>query len=164
VIMSRRKGLAAALLLLCWCSGAGAAGVCTISTVGVAFGAYDPNNPTPTTSLGSVVTTCEWTSGGSSEFNVTTSFSPGNSGSYPNRWMLRPGSTDRLNYNLYLDAGYTLIAGNGTAGTSTGGPTQIRVSRGQPMGAATTLYGRIPAAQSPSPGNYSDTITVTLMF
>jgi spore coat protein U-like protein len=159
------RALAAVTMLLC-CGGlAQAAATCTISAVGVAFGTYNPANPNPTTANGSLLATCTWTGGGSTTLSLTTSFSPGNSGSYPNRWMLRPSSTDRLNYNIYMDAGYTRIRGNGTAGTVTGGPAQVTVTRNNRTATATgTLFGRIPAGQNVSPGNYSDTITVTLLF
>jgi spore coat protein U-like protein len=164
-IRSGTCALAAGLLLLCWNTVAPAAGTCTISAVGVAFGNYNPASPTPDTANGSLLATCNWTSGGATTFTLTTSFSPGNSGSYPNRWMLRPGSTDHLNYNIYMDAGFTQIRGNGTAGTVTGGPSQVTVSRNNRTATASgTLYGRIPAGQNASPGNYSDTIVVTLTF
>lgn len=157
--------MAAATVLLCWSSGAIAAGTCEISAVGVVFGTYDPSNPAPTTANGSLLATCTWTNGGSTSFTLTTSFSTGNSGSYPNRWMRRTGSTDRLNYNIYLDASYTQVRGNGTAGTVTGGPSTVTVSRNSRTATATgVLHGRIPAGQNVSPGSYSDTITVTLLF
>jgi spore coat protein U-like protein len=159
------RALAGVLLLLCCGSWVHAAATCTISAVGVAFGTYDPANPAADTANGSLLATCTWTGGGSTTLTLTTSFSPGNSGAYPNRWMLRPGSSDQLNYNIYMDPAYTQIRGNGTAGTVTGGPAQVTVTRNNRTATATgTLYGRIPAGQSVSPGAYSDTITVTLLF
>jgi spore coat protein U-like protein len=155
----------AAALLLCWSGAASAAGTCTISAVGLAFGTYDPANPTPDTALGSVAATCNWTGGGSTQFTLTTRFSAGNAGVLPNRHMLRQGGSEQLNYNIYLDAGLTLIGGDGTAGTAIWGPVQVRVSNGSSTETVTgDLYGQIPAGQSALPGDYTDTITVTLTF
>ncbi len=35
---------------------------------------------------------------------------------------------------------------------------------GIPCTGSATVYGRIPALQNPSPGRYSDTITVTITY
>src|SRR5687768_14728334 len=114
-----------AAFLVCWGAAADAAGTCTISAVGLAFGIYDPASPTPDTALGSVAATCIWTGGGSTQFTLTTRFSAGNAGVLPSRHMLRQGGTEQLSYNIYLDAGLSLIGGDGTAGTAIWGPFQV---------------------------------------
>lgn len=163
--MPLRRKLAALLCALAASAFAGtasAAAICTISAVGPAFGVYDPSSSTPTTANGSVEATCTWTSGGATNLNLVATFSAGNSGSLPARYM-RSG-TNRLNYNLYFDSTYTTIRGDGTAGTQAG-QASVRVSRGQRTATATgTIYGMIPAGQDAVPGLYSDTIVVTLLY
>jgi spore coat protein U-like protein len=64
-----------------------------------------------------------------------------------------------LSYNLYLDAARISVWGDGSGGTSTYGPLQ-------PAEGSTSIpiYGRAPGGQNASPGNYSDTVVVTLVF
>jgi len=139
-----------------------AAASCSITATGPAFGLYNPLNASPTLANGSVAATCTWTGGGATTVNLVSSYSPGNSGSYPNRYML--SGTNRLNYNLYYDAAFTQIRGDGTGGTQTGGAS-LSVSSGARTASTTSvIYGRIPAAQSPNPGTYSDTILVTINY
>jgi spore coat protein U-like protein len=141
-----------------------AAADCNVTTTGMAFGVYDVTLSTPDDSTGSVTVTCNYTGGGASSISYTIAFSPGNSGNYSQRRM-RAG-TLQLGYNLYRDAGRTVILGNGTGGSSifTGGFT---VGPGVGNGTRTathTVYGRVPALQPADPGNYSDPIVVTLTF
>jgi spore coat protein U-like protein len=138
---------------------------CTISTVGVAFGVYDPSLSTPDDSNGSVNVTCFYTGpGGADSTNYSVSLSTGSSGSFTPRRLTAGASL--LNYNLFRDAGRSQIWGNGTAGTSivTG---NIKVGPGAGNNTRTAshpVYGRIPALQDADTGNYSDTILVTLTF
>jgi spore coat protein U-like protein len=90
------------------------------------------------------------------------SFSTGSSGTYSNR-TLRSG-TNILNYNLYYDAGYSEIRGNGSGGSYTGSAT-LNLTAGNPTQTATgTIYGKIPAGQNVAPGTYTDTLVVTITF
>jgi spore coat protein U-like protein len=71
------------------------------------------------------------------------------------RKMSSGGNT--VNYALYSDAAHTTIWGNTpasdtVAGTGTGAAQSF------------TVYGRVPPQGAPAPGNYSDTITVTVMY
>ena len=138
---------------------------CTISTVGVAFGVYDPTISTPDDSNGSVNVTCFYTGpGGADSTNYTVALSTGAGGSFVPRRMTAGASL--LNYNLFRDAGRSQIWGNGTSGTSivTG---SVKVGPGVGNSTRTAshpVYGRIPALQDADTGNYSDTILVTLTF
>ena len=138
---------------------------CTISTVGVAFGVYDPTLSTPDDSNGSVDVTCFYTGpGGADSTNYAVALSTGSSGSFAPRRLSAGASL--LTYNLFRDAGRSQIWGNGTAGTSivTG---SVKVGPGVGNNTRTTshpVYGRIPALQDADTGNYSDTILVTLTF
>lgn len=151
-------GLAAALLV----ASVQAAGTCTISATGPAFGLYNPLNAAPTTANGSVTGSCTWTGGGSTTFNLVSSYNGGNSGAPANRYML--SGVNRLYYNLYYDAAFTQIRGDGTGGTQTGGATITVSNANRTVTTTSTIYGRIPAAQNASPGNYSDSVTVTITF
>ncbi len=62
-----------------------------------------------------------------------------------------------LNYSLFRDAARTLNWGD-TVGTDT-----LHVI-GSGVAQPSTVYGRIPGAQTPAPGSYADTITVILTF
>jgi Spore Coat Protein U domain len=75
-----------------------AAATCTLASTAPAFGIYDPSNAVADTANGSVLATCTWTGGGTTTVNIVASYSPGNSGSFPNRYMLF--GTERLDYNL----------------------------------------------------------------
>ncbi len=139
-----------------------AAATCTLATTAPAFGIYDPSNATADTANGSVLATCTWTGGGATTVNIVASYSAGNSGSFPNRYML--AGTERLNYNIYFESTFSVVRGNGTAGTQTGQAT-LTVSSGSRTATATgTLFGRIPAGQNVAPGNYRDTIIVTMTY
>lgn len=158
--MSLLRNLA---LAVAWLPGlVHAAATCNITAVGPAFGLYDPSSATPATTNGSVTATCTWTGGGATTVNLVASYSAGNSGAFPNRFML--SGTERLNYNIYFDSTYTTIRGNGTAGTQTG-QASVTVNPGNRIRTATgTLFGRIPAGQNVVPGNYNDTIIITLTY
>lgn len=139
-----------------------AAASCTISAVGPAFGVYSPANTSPTLANGSVTATCTWTGGGSTTVNVVASYGTGNSGSYPNRWML--SGTNRLNYNLYFESTFQTVRGNGTAGTQAGTATLTVSNSNRTDTVSATLFGRIPAQQDVVPGNYTDTIVITMTY
>jgi spore coat protein U-like protein len=159
--MRTLRGILAGVALL-GCGAAHAVATCTVSAVGPAFGVYNPLNPAPTLSNGSVTATCTYVSGGTTNVSLVSSYSAGNSGGYATRWML--SGANRLNYNLYFDAAFTQVRGNGTGGSQTGGAT-LTVSSGSRRATTTsTIYGRIPAGQNAVPGTYLDTITVTVTY
>ena len=135
---------------------------CTVSATGPAFGVYNPLSGTPTYANGTVTATCTLLSGGTTTVSLVSSYSTGASGIYSNRTMLSGASL--LNYNLYYDAGYTQIRGNGTGGSQTGSAS-ITLTPGNPTGQAQgTIYGRILAGQDVPAGSYLDTIVVTVTY
>ncbi|HEU4623070.1 MAG TPA: spore coat U domain-containing protein [Burkholderiaceae bacterium] len=84
--------------------------------------------------------------------------SAGNAFGYSPRRLSGGGNT--LAYNLYLDAANTRVWGDGTGGTE-----YLSQSIVISLGTQTfTVYGFIPAGQSPPPGTYTATITATLTF
>jgi len=135
---------------------------CTVTATGPAFGVYNPLNASPTLANGLVTATCTLLSGGTTTVNLVSSYSTGSSGIYSNRTML--SGTSVLDYNIYYDAAYTQIRGNGTGGSLTGSAT-ITLTPGNPTGQAQgTIYGRMPAGQDVAAGSYLDTIVVTVTY
>jgi len=141
---------------------AAAAVSCTVSATGPLFGIYNPLSATPTYANGQVQATCTLLSGGATTVNLVSSYSTGHSGSYALRTMAAGTST--LHYNLFFDAAYTQIRGDGTGGSQTGGAS-FSLTPGNPTQSTTsTIYGRIPASQDVAAGAYADTIVVTVTY
>ena len=152
--------LAAATTLLPFA--AAAAVTCSASATGPAFGVYNPLSATPTYANSTIQVTCTLLSGGSTTVNLVSSYGTGASGSYALRSMLSGANV--LSYNLFFDAAYTQIRGNGTGGSQTGGAT-LNLTPGNPTQSASgTIYGRIPAGQDVAAGSYADTIVVTITY
>jgi len=79
-----------------------------------------------------------------------------NGGSVTTRQMKGPNN-DVINYSLYSDTGRTTNWGN-TPGTDTVDDT------GNGQAKTHTVFGRVPAQNTPRPGNYTDTVTVTVTY
>ena len=142
-----------ALLCLLLAGEAGAA--CSVSATGVNFGAYDVFVATPYDSTGTVTVSCDQ----APPVDVTIAIGPsGTSGGFIPRQMRSTSSPDRLNYNLFVNAGRSTVWGDGAAGTSTVFLKNVKKNRP----AFTTIYGRIPPGQDVSVGAYSDSLTVTI--
>ncbi|HEU4687590.1 MAG TPA: spore coat U domain-containing protein [Vicinamibacterales bacterium] len=148
-----RGTLIAAVWLLSTTNVFAQAASCTISVTSVAFGNYNVFTTTPDDSTGTVTFRCN-----SSAFNISISLSDGSSSTFNPR-TLRKGA-EVLNYNLYRNAARTTIWGDGTGGTSvytnSNPPNNSNVS--------VTVYGRIPALQDVSAGNYTDTVSAVINF
>jgi spore coat protein U-like protein len=82
----------------------------------------------------------------------------GASGNVGARAMQRSGGPGAVNYQLYLDSGYSSAWGDGTGGTATVAGTGTGAQQ------SFTVYGQVSAQSTPAPGNYSDTITATIYF
>lgn len=144
---------------------------CTVSSIGVAFGVYDPLATAPNDATGTVTVTCVWTSAGgpgTQRVRPVIALSAGLSPSTYAQRVLRTLAGDRLNYNLYRNTARTQIFGNGSSGTVTAPTSPATLSlppSGTPRTGTRAIYGRMPALQSTAvPGSYSDTITVTVTF
>ena len=126
---------------------------CSLTSTTILFGSYDIFSSTPLDTLGQIIFRC-----GNSDHNISISIDKGGAPTFDPRRLLNGAST--LNYNLYLDAARTTIWGDGTGGTQNffvqnpANNQDIRIP----------LYGRIPAGQGTSAGNYSNTLTVTINF
>jgi spore coat protein U-like protein len=142
-----------------------AAADCSVTATGVAFGTYDPFAGSADDSTGTVTVTCTYTGpGGADKVNYTVSLSPGGSGSYAQR-RLTVGS-GLLGYNLFQDGARALVWGNGSTGTVLASGSLVVTPAGphRTRSQSHTIYARIPQLQDAEPGEYSDSIVVTLTF
>lgn len=145
--------LAASLLLnMLWLPQASA--LCSVNNPTLVFGSFSPLIDNTVDSTGTITVTCLLQLS-----SYTIALSPGASGTYNPRRML--SGINHLDYNLYADAGYSQIWGDGTGGSVTvaGGPALLG-SRDH------TVYGRIPLStqRGAMVGSYSDSITVTITY
>jgi spore coat protein U-like protein len=155
-VESRGHAVALGLMLGALLAPAPARAACTVSTTGVAFGAYNPQSATADDSGGTINVDCH-----PSDHSVEVEIGAGLSGSFATRRM--SSGADTLNYNLYTNAGRTLVWGDGTGGSITQTLTGGSVSGGTRRFSA-TVYGRIPALQNVSAGAYNDTLILTVTF
>lgn len=158
---STRAGLAG---ILAWFAATEACAIdCTVATTGVAFGAYDATLATPTDSVGNITVRCSHIGGGAQKTSYTVALSAGSSGDFARRTMRAGNST--LEYNLFSSAARTQVWGNGSRGsTLVGGSLLVNPGKFTINEMVHLIYGRIPPLQSPEPGNYTDTVLVTLSF
>jgi spore coat protein U-like protein len=145
--------LAASIWLYDPMPAAAQAGSCTISVTSVAFGSYNVFTSTAIDSAGTVTYRCNSTAA-----NISIALSKGSSSSFSPRTLRKGGET--LNYNLYRNAARTNIWGDGTGGTS----VYTRANPPNNSNVNLTIYGRIPALQDVSAGNYSDTVSAVINF
>ena len=133
-------------------------GNCVIFTNDLAFGPFD--GATDLTQTATISVRC--TSGTPYEVEL----SPGASGDYNTRTMSDGGTpANTLAYNLYTDAGHTLVWGDGTtSGTDSESGVGTGLSAAQTQNH--TVYGELVAAgnEDAPVGNYSDTITATVVY
>jgi spore coat protein U-like protein len=73
------------------------------------------------------------------------------------RLLLNSVTNETINYNLFTDAPRSVIWGN-TVSTNTVHATGTGAS------VIYTIYGRVPPQTTPTPGNYTDTVTVTITY
>ena len=90
------------------------AATCAVSATGLNFGVYDPLSAAPLVATGQVTVTCGLAGGMAVRVSLATSYSIGSGGSYALRTM-RAGANP-LNYNLFFDAAFTQICGDGYRG------------------------------------------------
>jgi spore coat protein U-like protein len=124
------------------------------SAVGMSFGPYDTLAPVPVDSTGFVSFRCQ---GVGPTDSILIELGRGRGNSIMPRRMNRRG--EALEYNLYLDAARTVVWGDGSRGT---GVYQTRPVEGRTE--SVPIYGRIPARQTVTPGQYSDQVMLTIQF
>lgn len=70
---------------------------------------------------------------------------------------LMTGAGDPISYRLFRDNAYTINWGNAPTVDTAGGT-------GTGLSQQFIVYGRVPAQATPTPGAYTDTVTVTVTF
>jgi spore coat protein U-like protein len=156
------KPLLAAILFLGASHGAQAAAACSFSGSGsTAFGPYDILSVTATDTVATIRVRCENVAPGNPNISLTVGLGAGNGSSVQNRRMAHAGGTgDLLNYGLFRDASRSAVWGYTPALDAL---TQtVKVQNNRTAEAIFTIYGRIPPQQDVTPGDYSDTVQVTL--
>lgn len=147
-----KLALLVAVISILACAGRADA-ACTISTTPINFGPYNVFTTSATAANGTITYRCS-----NNDHNITIAISTGSSGAFSNRTLKK--STENLTYNLYLDAAFSSIWGDGSGGTATyhlgNPPNGLDVNL--------TVYGRVPALQDVSAGSYTDTVVATIIF
>jgi spore coat protein U-like protein len=125
------------------------AAICTVSAGTLGFGAYSGSQ---LDSTAAVSVNCS----NGAPYSVALGGGGNQSGS--TRRMAGPG-VNRLDYQLFRDSARAIpwgddgaLLGARRAGTGAGSAQSL------------TVYGRIPAGQSPAPGSYSDSVVVTVEY
>jgi spore coat protein U-like protein len=131
---------------------------CSVSSSGVEFGSYDVFSSIANEVTGNIHISCSGLLLTGVNYEIL--INAGNSGSYTSR-LLASGS-HILTYNLYADAGRSVIWGDGTGETA-------KISAGFAEGTDTAtadhpIYGRIPARQNAYVGNYRDALVITINY
>ena len=134
---------------------------CSTSVTAIVFAPYNPLVASPDDSAGTVRVSCGGLAGIAIPYTVA--LGAGTSGSIADRKMA--SGANRLSYNVYTSTGYSTLVGDAVGGgTTLSGNFALNI-----LGLAPpqdwTLYGRIPGSQKTvPPGNYVDTLTVTLTY
>jgi spore coat protein U-like protein len=80
-----------------------------------------------------------------------------NGSSTAQRLLLNATTSETVKYNLYTTTGRTVVWGNVV-------PTDTVGQTGNGDEQTWTIYGRIPAQTTPTPGSYADTVTFNITY
>ena len=125
---------------------------CSVGATPLFFG----NIPTPINSNVDAASTITATCSANTPYTVALSTGVGTGATFASRKM--SSGANALSYTAYIDANRTTVWGDGTGRSSLSNQT------GSGAAQAITVYGRVPAGQSPAIGSYTDTVTVTVTF
>ena len=128
-------------------------GACSVSATPVSFGVYDVFQASPTDSTGTVTYRC-----GNTDHHITITISSGSAGTFTPR-TLRSGA-DTLGYNLFRNAAFTEVWGDGAGATA----TYFIVNPPNNQDVVLPVYARIPAGQDARAGTYGDSVVVTVEY
>lgn len=159
--------LIAVMVLLFAGNPAWAARQCTLTVTSISFGSYLPAQAAPVSANGNVNVRCRGKPNQGQPAFYVLRLSAGSSGSFIQRYMQKaPGQ--EITYNVYVDAQYENIWGDGSPGTSLIQQTFPCQRNGAncngKYNANHPAYGRAEAYQDPEPGYYSDSLVVFLTF
>lgn len=151
-----RRILCASLILLFVFPESAEAINCRLRVFPINFGTYLPMRSTPLDVTGFMIVRCVGRPG-----SFVIQVGPGMSGDQLNRTMFSSGS-NFLAYNIYRNAGRTIVWGDGTPPTVT--LSGVRNRRGRPNWYFYPLFARAFANQAPNPGFYRDNVLITVLF
>ena len=131
---------------------------CLASATALSFGTYTPaaGNVTSNTTISVRCTK-------NTAFTVALNGGSTTGGTISQR-LLSDGSGNSLQYNLYRDAAFTQLFGDGTSGTTAGGTGN---GMAPASAVAVSVYGQLPDTtnnQARPPGTYTDLINVTVTY
>jgi spore coat protein U-like protein len=154
---------ASVVVLVSWWSVA-LAGSCSISSSGLAFGRYQPLTfggkltSTDATADATVSIVCTAISAGGS-YTISLGPSPQGNSIIP-RYLAHDAGGTGMAFNVYLDATYTTVWGDGFTGSLITGSIPVGDSS-----QSRTVFGRVPAGQNQlRAGNYSTSVTMTITY
>lgn len=151
---------AALVALSLWSGTVAAATSCSMAAGNVAFGGYDVFSAISLDTDSTVIVTCS-RDGGPQNITVSITIGPGAyGGTTTSRKMKMNGGGDLLGYNLFKDAGRTVVWGE-VSGLDAFTQT-LAVPNKSSAQLTATIFGRMPAGQEVSKGSYSDTVFVTV--
>ena len=127
-------------------------GSCTIETRPLSFGNFDPQANADLDAVAQVIYTCD-----NQAKKIRIDMSAGTSNTFDRQ--MSNGGYD-LKYNIYLDPTHRTVWGDGVLGTD------VYYENNPPNGTPVVVlaYGRIPGRQDPAPGQYTDVLTVRVLF
>lgn len=146
------------------CSSTALAGSCSVSSTGMAFGAYEPLTfagkllSADRTSMATVSLACTAIGAGGS-YSIALGPSPQDNATFP-RYLSHDAGGPSMAFNIYLDAGYSVVWADAFTGSVLSGSI--------PAGDSSrnhTVFGRVPGGQNQlRAGSYSTTLTMTVTF
>lgn len=126
---------------------------CTIAAAGMDFGQNQGVLATAVTASSNINVTCTNTT----PYNVGLNAGTGTGSSGTTRYMNGTGANaGTVKFNLYR------APGSGVWGNTQGTDTAGGVGTGSPQ--TLTVYGEVPAQQTPAPDSYKSTVTATIYF
>lgn len=130
-----------------------------VTATALAFGTYTPDATSAKTATSTIKVKCTKNSPVTIALDKGMTALGAAAGTLTQRRLVN--GTNFLNYNIYTNASYTTIWGDGTAGTFTQSGALSKTVETMSW----VLYGRIPAGQlNAAPGTYTDTVQVTVTF
>lgn len=160
-----KTSLMAALLLTLAAVGPAQAG-CSVSSSGLAFGAYQPLTfagklySADVTSVADVAVVCTGIATGGSYSIALGSSTVGGGDGISTRYLSNASGGDLMRFNIHTDPTYTRVWGNGTTGSLIGGSIPVGDSN-----QSQSVYGKIPASQHTlRAGSFAATLTMTLTY
>ncbi|MBN3758537.1 spore coat protein U domain-containing protein [Paraburkholderia sp. Tr-20389] len=126
---------------------------CTIASTNINFGTAGVLNST-LTATGTLTVACTK----NDAYSISLSPGAGSGASVADRVMTRSGGTDKVHYQLYQNASYSLPWGDGTNGTT------ALTGTGTGSSQSITVYARVLPQTTPQAGTYIDTVIATITY